>query len=83
MDKFEAKVNIEVQWVTEPVIAAVEKAGGVITTAYYDRESCIAARDPIKFFQRGLPIPKRLSPPEDAIAFYTSPQFRYTDISNC
>jgi large subunit ribosomal protein L15 len=35
-DHFEAKVNIEVQYASEQAIAAVERNGGVITTAYFD-----------------------------------------------
>lgn len=38
-DTFAAKINIEVQWVSELAIAAVEKNGGVITTAFYDPRS--------------------------------------------
>lgn len=52
-DKFKAKVNIEVQWASEPVIAAIERNGGVITTAYYDIDSLWILRMPHKFFQRG------------------------------
>jgi len=76
MDVFKAQVNIEVQWTTEAVIAAVEKNGGTISTAYYDRDSLIAARDPAAFFRAGRPIPKRMVPPEDAIEYYTDPKFR-------
>jgi hypothetical protein len=50
---FKAKVNIEVQWASEPVIAAIERNGGVITTAYYDVHSLWAAINPEKFFQKG------------------------------
>ena len=35
-DCFESKVNIEVQHASEATIAAVERNGGVITTAYFD-----------------------------------------------
>jgi len=76
IDNFKAKVNIEVQWTTEPVIAAIEKNGGTITAAYYDMHSLHAACDPVKFFQRGKPIPKRMIPPEDAIEYYTDPKNR-------
>ena len=54
LDNFSAKVNIEVQWAPEQVIAAIEKNGGVITTAYYDPPSLLAIRDPMKFFARGF-----------------------------
>lgn len=50
---FKAKVNIEVQWASEPVIAAVERNGGVITTAYYDMQSLQAMRNVEQFFSRG------------------------------
>lgn len=52
-DKFEAKVNIEVQWTTEPVIAAIERNGGVITTAFYDIQTLYIMRDVKKFFEKG------------------------------
>lgn len=50
---FKAKVNIEVQWASEPVIAAIERNGGVITTAYYDVHSLWAVINPQKFFNKG------------------------------
>ena len=40
-------------------IAAIERAGGSITCAYYDLHSVIALSDPLKFFRRGEPIPRR------------------------
>jgi large subunit ribosomal protein L15 len=76
IDNFKAKVNIEVQWTTEAVIAAVEKNGGTITTAYYDMDSLFAAKNPELFFKKGHPIPKRLLPPEDGIEYYSDPKFR-------
>ena len=59
------QVNLEVQWASEQAIMAVERAGGRITTAYFDLHSVIALRDPLKFFQTGswtmtycsLPLP--------------------------
>lgn len=75
-DYFTAKVNIEVQHAKETVIAAVERNGGVITNAYYDIESVTAKINPQKYFERGLPIPHRKLPPEDAVAFYTDPKCR-------
>lgn len=53
-DEFRHKINIEVQWASEPVIAAIERNGGVITTAFYDMNSIFAMVDPVKFFQRGI-----------------------------
>ncbi|CAG9772045.1 unnamed protein product [Ceutorhynchus assimilis] len=75
-DIFEAKLNIEVQWASELVIAAVERAGGTITTAYYDPDSLRAMVNTKKFFERGTPIPKRMMPPPDAIEYYTSASCR-------
>jgi len=75
-DKFRAKVNIEVQWAREPVIAAIERNGGVITTAYYDIHSLFALRRPVKFFEKGEAIPRRMLPPQDAILFYTGAENR-------
>lgn len=55
-DIFNVKVNIEVQWTSELVIATIEKLGGVITTAYYDQHSLQAMMDAKKFFERGKNI---------------------------
>lgn len=76
VDCFRAKVNIEVQHAREPVIAAIERNGGTITTAYFDLASVSALRDPEAFFRLGRPIPKRGLPPEDAIRYYSDPAFR-------
>lgn len=58
------------------VIAAIEKNGGIIRTAYYDQHSLYALKDPKKFFERGLPIPRRMVPPQDAIEYYTNAKNR-------
>ena len=56
MDRFAAKVNIEVQWASEQTIAAVERNGGVITTAYFDIFSVNALSDPKRYFSLGHPV---------------------------
>ncbi|XP_076277173.1 mitochondrial ribosomal protein L15 [Lasioglossum baleicum] len=71
-DDFKAKVNIEVQWASEPVIAAIERNGGTITTAYYDPNSLFALTNVDKFFKKGEPIPRRLLPPADCLEYYSS-----------
>ncbi|KAL0273939.1 UNVERIFIED_CONTAM: hypothetical protein PYX00_006496 [Menopon gallinae] len=76
INKFSAKVDIEVQWTTEPVIAAIEKLGGSVTLAYYDMPSLQALQDPERFFYTGKPIPRRLLPPEDIISDYINPKLR-------
>merc|ERR1719370_1193721 len=73
LDTFCAKVNIEVQWACEQSIMAVERAGGKITTAYFDLHSVIALRNPQKFFESGSPIPRRLAPPQDLMEYYSNP----------
>ncbi|KAI6176319.1 39S ribosomal protein L15, mitochondrial [Aphelenchoides bicaudatus] len=69
-------INLEVQWASQTTIAAVERAGGRIRLAYYDRESLAAAVDPKKFFEKGLPIPRRKQPPHSLMSFYLNPKNR-------
>ena len=57
-------------------IAAVERAGGKITCAYYDLHSVIALADPTKFFKSGAPIPRRLTPPTNMMEFYVTAKNR-------
>ncbi|XP_017876973.1 39S ribosomal protein L15, mitochondrial [Ceratina calcarata] len=71
-DTFKAKLNIEVQWASEPVIAAIERNGGTITTAYYDTHCIFALVDVDKFFTTGEPIPRRMMPPTDCLEYYMS-----------
>ena len=73
---FKAKVNLEVQVADELSIAMIEKFGGNITTTFYDRRSFEILCDPVSFFLRGKPIPKRLLPPEDLLPYYTDPKVR-------
>lgn len=73
---FKSKINIEVQYATELVIATIEKHGGIIRTAYYDMQSLWAMRDTKKFFEKGVPIPRRMLPPQDAVAYYSDPKNR-------
>ncbi|XP_004602398.1 39S ribosomal protein L15, mitochondrial [Sorex araneus] len=75
-DTFKAKVNIEVQLASELAIAAVEKNGGVITTAFYDPRSLEILCKPVPFFLRGQPIPKRMLPPEALVPYYTDARHR-------
>lgn len=75
-DCFKSKINIEVQWASEAVIAAVERNGGTITTAFFDPPSLFALTNVKKFLESGEPIPKRMIPPEDAISYYTDPKMR-------
>uniref|UniRef100_A0ABK0L3T8 Large ribosomal subunit protein uL15m n=1 Tax=Rattus norvegicus TaxID=10116 RepID=A0ABK0L3T8_RAT len=75
-DTFQAKVNIEVQMASELAIAAIEKNGGVVTTAFYDPRSLEILCKPVPFFLRGQPIPKRMLPPEALVPYYTDAKNR-------
>lgn len=75
-NQFKTKINIEVQHVTELVIATIERAGGVIRTAYYDPYSIWAIRNPKKWFEKGVPLPRRMLPPQDAVEYYTDAKNR-------
>ena len=50
-DCFKATINLEVQWANEQSIAAVERNGGVLTTAYYDVMCVTALSNPEKWFK--------------------------------
>lgn len=74
---FSTPINLEIQWTSsELAIAAIERAGGVLTTRYFDPISLSALIDPKKFFERGEPIPRCDTPPLNAIEFYTNPKQR-------
>ena len=60
MDRFAARVNLEVQWASEQTIAAVERNGGVITTAYFDIFCVNALSDPKRYFSLGHPVRRTL-----------------------
>lgn len=76
IEKFDAKINIEVQHASELVIATIERLGGVIRTAYFDVPALSAMINTRNFFARGVPIPRRMLPPQDAVAYYTDPKNR-------
>uniref|UniRef100_A0A1I7UEK8 Large ribosomal subunit protein uL15m n=1 Tax=Caenorhabditis tropicalis TaxID=1561998 RepID=A0A1I7UEK8_9PELO len=69
-DSFLYSVDIEVQYATQSAIAAVEKAGGRVRTAYYDVESLEAAINPKAWFEKGKVIPKRKAPPPSLMEYY-------------
>jgi len=66
-----ACVNIEVQYASERTIAAVEKAGGVISTRFCDLASVSAMVNPEEHFRKSLVIPRCKLPPSDAVSYYT------------
>jgi len=71
MDSFVTPINLEVQHASEAAIAAIERAGGTVTTAYYDPYSLSAATNPLKFFKRGAFIPRRMLPHQKHIEYYS------------
>ncbi|ELU18877.1 hypothetical protein CAPTEDRAFT_161630 [Capitella teleta] len=73
---FTGKVNIEVQFTSELVIATIERNGGTITSRYYDQECVRAMSNPLRFFGLGKPVPRCMLPPEDAVEFYSDPKNR-------
>jgi len=64
-------VNIEVQSASERTIAAIEKAGGVITTRFFDLTSVTAMVDVEEHFRKGRVIPRCKLPPKNAVGYYT------------
>lgn len=75
-DIFKARVNIEVQIANEMSIAAIEKNGGTITTAFYDHKSIEALSRPVNYFLKGFPIHKRQLPPQELVEYYCDQQMR-------
>ena len=63
-------MHIEVQSASERAIAAIEKAGGVVTTRFFDLASVTAMVDPEFHFRKGLVIPRCKLPPKDAVSYY-------------
>lgn len=60
----------------EQTIAAIERNGGTITSRFYDVMSLHAKVDPLKFFKRGIPIPRCKFPPQDWMEYYLNPESR-------
>uniref|UniRef100_A0A183CQT2 Large ribosomal subunit protein uL15m n=1 Tax=Globodera pallida TaxID=36090 RepID=A0A183CQT2_GLOPA len=75
-DVFTTPINLEVQWASCTAIAAIERVGGRIRTAYYDLESLKAIADAEKWFLSGKPIPRRKNPPHSLMHYYTDPDYR-------
>ncbi|CAH8494859.1 unnamed protein product [Heterobilharzia americana] len=76
IDNFISPVNIEVQYASEEVIAAVERVGGIICNRFYDLYSVWVKSDPQGFFTKGIPIPKAKMPPNTLVPFYANAESR-------
>ena len=64
------RLEIEVSRASAAAIAAVEAAGGSITTVYHDRLGMRALVKPHKFEDAGRPIPRRARPKPAEMASY-------------
>jgi len=75
-DVFCTPLNVEVQWASEAAIAGVERAGGSLTTAYYDLYSFAWLLRPRDFISKGLAIPPRQLPPHKKVLYYSEARNR-------
>eukprot|EP00695_Tsukubamonas_globosa_P002695 TRINITY_DN388_c0_g1_i1.p1 TRINITY_DN388_c0_g1~~TRINITY_DN388_c0_g1_i1.p1 ORF type:complete len:240 (+),score=72.55 TRINITY_DN388_c0_g1_i1:59-778(+) len=71
-ESFNIPINIEVARASLSAIAAVERAGGNVTCAYYNKLNLRAHLKPEKF----RTIPKRATPPPKLIKYYSQPEIR-------
>lgn len=71
---FQANLDIEVSRASKTAIEAIERQGGKITCAHYNRLGLRVLLKPEKF--EGRPIPRRARPPKDLMEYYTNPANR-------
>lgn len=71
---FQANIDIEVSRASKTAIAAIERQGGKITCAHYNRLGLRVLLKPEKF--EGQPIPRRARPPNDLMEYYVDPTNR-------
>ncbi|EDQ92627.1 uncharacterized protein MONBRDRAFT_2372, partial [Monosiga brevicollis MX1] len=69
---FDLPVRIEVSRASKSAIEAIEKAGGIVSCAYYDRVGLRALLKPEKF----TTIPRRARPPNKQRPYYENPENR-------
>ena len=72
---FKAKVDIEVSKASQTAIQAVEKQGGRVITAHYNRLGLRVLLKPEKFEDR--PLPRRALPNKKLMAYYLNPKNRF------
>ena len=77
-DWFSATVDIEVSKASKVAIAAVERQGGSIVTAHYNRLGLRVLTKPEKF--EGRPLPRRALPRKKLMAYYLNPENRYVSL---
>lgn len=73
-DWFRSKVLIEVSKASSEAIKSVEKHGGSIVTAHYNRLGLQVLLKPWKF--AGRPLPRRALPKKKLMAYYLNPENR-------
>ncbi|EDO44563.1 predicted protein [Nematostella vectensis] len=71
---FQAKVDIEVSKASKTAIEAIERQGGKITCAHYNKLGLRVLLKPEKF--EGKPIPRRAHPPSKLLPYYSSVEHR-------
>ena len=71
---FQANIDIEVSRASKTAIAAIERQGGKIACAHYNRLGLRVLLKPEKF--EGQPIPRRARPPNDLMEYYVDPTNR-------
>ena len=73
---FESKVDIEVSKVSQSAIKAVERQGGKVVCAHYNKLGLRVLLKPEKWTETGRPLPRRARPPSKLMAYYTNPRNR-------
>jgi len=71
---FQANIDIEVSRASKTAIEAIERRGGKITCAHYNKLGLRLLLKPEKF--EGRPIPRRARPPNKLMEYYTNPANR-------
>ena len=71
---FKAKVNIEVSKASKTAIEVIERNGGTITTAYYNKLGLRVLLKPEKFEDREKP--RRALPDKKLMKYYLNPENR-------
>ena len=71
---FQAKLDIEVSRASKTAIKAIERQGGKITCAHYNKLGLRLLLKPEKF--EGRRIPRRARPPKKLMEYYTNVENR-------
>lgn len=66
-EEFSTKVNLQVSAISTPAREAIEKAGGSVTTVYYNPLGLRALLQPEWFAKKGRLLPRAARPPPKLI----------------